>query len=163
MTAAGERVPLCSVCSQFVCPVIQHVASLCARAVPLSSFDGMWKAGRKEGRGTFTLSNGGVYCGRFQDDVIAGTGQCSRAGSTTSRHPHPPPPTTTTTITPLARPSSATTLLVFRTVPLACLFPGTFTLPLPVEISDTEWMIPFNLQTDVPKIHLRAGFDKKGQ
>ena len=40
--------------------------------------------------------------------------------------------------------------------------PGTFALPNPVEISESEWMIPFNLQTDVPKIHLRAGFNKSG-
>ncbi len=85
--------------------------SLCS-CVPAVRFDGMWRAGRKVGRGTYTLSNGGVYTGRFQDDVAAGT--------------------------------------------------GTFSLPNPVEISSTEWMIPFNLQTEVPKIHLRAGFNKSG-
>ena len=52
---------------------------------------------------------------------------------------------------------------------LACVQPGcgacagTVALLNPVEISETEWMIPFTIQTEVPKIHLRAGFDKKGR
>jgi hypothetical protein len=40
--------------------------------------------------------------------------------------------------------------------------PGTCNIPTQISISATEWMIPFNLLTDVPKIHIRAGFDKKG-
>jgi hypothetical protein len=40
---------------------------------------------------------------------------------------------------------------------------GTLLMPRQVRVSDDEIMIPLNIQTDLGKIHLRAGFDKLGQ
>lgn len=37
-------------------------------------YEGMWKMGKKEGRGTLRFPNGAFYEGRFRDDLIDGQG-----------------------------------------------------------------------------------------
>lgn len=37
-------------------------------------YEGIWKQGRKEGRGTLKFPNGAFYEGRFRDDQIDGQG-----------------------------------------------------------------------------------------
>ncbi len=37
-------------------------------------YEGMWKGGKKEGRGSLIFPNGASYEGRFRDDRIDGTG-----------------------------------------------------------------------------------------
>ena len=43
-----------------------------------TKFEGTFRHGSKEGRGTFTFNNGAVYEGHFRDDTLDGrsTGQC---------------------------------------------------------------------------------------
>jgi hypothetical protein len=37
-------------------------------------YEGMWKNGKKDGRGTLRFPNGALYEGRFRDDQIDGQG-----------------------------------------------------------------------------------------
>ena len=39
-----------------------------------SKYEGTWKDGKKDGRGSITFANGAVYEGRFRDDQIDGMG-----------------------------------------------------------------------------------------
>ena len=58
--------------------LLKHASMCCCCCVHGCSFEGLWKAGRKEGRGTFTFANGTTYSGKFQDDKVVGTGALLR-------------------------------------------------------------------------------------
>ena len=73
----------------------------------------MWRAGKKEGRGSLVFPNGASYEGRFRGDEIDGQ--------------------------------------------------GTLLLQKPVQGAENgSWIIPVQFQSDMGRIHAKAGFDKAG-
>ncbi len=76
-------------------------------------YEGMWKAGKKDGRGSLKYKNGASYDGRFRDDQFDGQ--------------------------------------------------GAFVLTRPVEdLEPGDWLIPLDIQIDIGRVHLKAGFNKEG-
>lgn len=75
-------------------------------------YEGVFRGGKKEGRGTLAFANGASYEGRFRDDAIDGQGM----------------------------------LQILK----------------PVEDDMGGWMIPIQFQSDIERIHVKAGFDKGG-
>ncbi|CAN0131074.1 unnamed protein product, partial [Phaeothamnion confervicola] len=78
-------------------------------------YEGMFRAGRRDGRGTLFFESGAYYEGRFRDDRIDGQGML--------RIPEPIPDGS-----------------------------GEY----------GDWMVPVQFQSDIERIHAKAGFDKEG-
>ena len=125
-----------------------------------SVYVGAWRHGQKHGRGELVSAAGFRYKGAWSNDVMEGKGEATypdgaryegsfrdglRDGRGTLFFPHQQQYSGRFTADAIDVASA-----------------GTLLMPKTVLMSDTEWMIPINVQTDVAGIHARAGFDRTG-
>jgi len=96
-------------------------------------YEGMWSKGKKEGRGTIGFPNGSIYEGRFKDDEIEGQG--------------------TMKITSNVYVPNSDTDNLNKT----CSDSNEDNAKNPV-----DWLMPLQFQSDMGRIHQRAGFSKHG-
>jgi hypothetical protein len=102
-------------------------------------YEGMWAKGKKEGRGTIVFPNGAVYEGRFKDDEIEGQGTMKISSNVSVPR---------VSGNQGEKPSKDDT-----------------TYPVPVQEAteaSSDWLMPLQFQSDMSRIHQRAGFTKHG-
>lgn len=116
-------------------------------------YDGMWLDGKRDGRGTIIFGNGAVYKGRFKEDVIEGQGTLKvdrnvAVSRVPSKHEN----------SSIEEPKHSdgddgdTREETIKTV----IVKGT------EEVSE-DWMIPLEFQSDIGRIHQKAGFTTGGE
>jgi hypothetical protein len=101
-------------------------------------YHGMWSRGRREGRGTILFTNGAVYEGRFRDDAIDGQGTLKI--EKTLLVPKESSSETENSETTEDKATAATT-----------------------KTRKLDFMIPVSFQSDLARIHQKAGFSSAGQ
>lgn len=102
------------------------------------TFNGQWVNGLFEGKGVCTYPDGSQYDGSWKAGKRDGRGTLRLADD------------------------NAVKLAVKFVDDEILQGTGTVAVTKTVSVGPDEWMIPFDLLGDVPKIHLRAGFDPRG-
>jgi hypothetical protein len=99
-----------------------------------SKFEGVFKGGRREGRGTYHFNNGAVYEGRFRDDQIDGMGTFNMPGA----------------------------VFMPKHLPIEKDSDKKKEIPTLQKSPEDIWIVPIHLAQDIGTIHFLAGFDKEG-
>lgn len=114
-------------------------------------YDGMWLNGKRDGRGTVTFGNGAVYKGRFKDDCIEGQGTLKIENNVSISF-------------------KKRNQIVLKTIDQGTENGEKYTdleskdihEASPIE-EEEDWMIPIEFQSDIGRIHEKAGFTTGGE
>lgn len=114
-------------------------------------YDGMWLNGKRDGRGTVTFGNGAVYKGRFKDDCIEGQGTLKIENNVSISF-------------------KKRNQIVLKTIEQGaekgekCTGLESEDIHEAATIEEEEdWMIPIEFQSDIGRIHEKAGFTTGGE
>lgn len=116
-------------------------------------YDGMWLNGKRDGRGTITFGNGAVYKGRFKDDSIEGQGTLKIENNVSI-----PITKSSTNVDGTKLMSDDNSQQV-----TASITPEAYDKMTSTEGIEEEWMIPIEFQSDIGRIHEKAGFTTGGE
>jgi len=105
-------------------------------------YDGMWVNGKRDGRGTIIFGNGAVYKGRFKEDYMEGQGTLKMDRNVS---------------VPQARKMAKTV------VDTSLKENETVVEESKEEVVSDDWMIPIEFQSDIGRIHEKAGFTTGGE
>ena len=111
-------------------------------------YDGMWFEGKREGRGTIIFGNGAVYKGRFKEDLIEGQGTLKVDRNV---------PVSNT------RKNIETSNCATRDVGGDVLMTENPMNDKEKKLDLDDWMIPIEFQSDIGRIHEKAGFTSVGE
>lgn len=114
-------------------------------------YDGMWLNGKRDGRGTVTFGNGAVYKGRFKDDCIEGQGTLKIENNVSISFKNKNQMEAKTHEKGIDNGEISTDVESKETHE-----------PPPTE-EEEDWMIPIEFQSDIGRIHEKAGFTTGGE
>lgn len=114
-------------------------------------YDGMWLNGKRDGRGTVTFGNGAVYKGRFKDDCIEGQGTLKIEKNVSISFAER-----------VEVESKTNEQDVVNGETSADVKSKDSHDPPPSE-EEEDWLIPIEFQSDIGRIHEKAGFTTGGE
>jgi hypothetical protein len=116
-------------------------------------YDGMWLDGKRDGRGTIIFENGAVYKGRFKEDCMEGQGTLKIDRNVS-------------VITAVKKQQDTK---IAPLEPEGQIMSNANTDKKHTNIDEVEkkiredWMIPIEFQSDIGRIHEKAGFTMGGE
>ena len=114
-----------------------------------SKFEGVFKSGRREGRGTYHFANGAVYEGRFRDDQIDGMGTFNMPGAVFMPKNPPAEEDSDDAAEEDNEKDSKEKKEMAKEIDLQ-------------KSPEDIWIVPIHLAQDIGTIHFLAGFNKEG-